>query len=144
LAVDERLTDLLSLLRERFASDARVEEVEAFLSSEGYDLRQIGEIVSAFYSDIPTRTTGHGPVVTNSMTFRVMGPHERGRFAPEAWGHLLSLSGSGVLSGTELEQVIERALTQFDGRIVLDDLRTLIDGGGYDEPGPASDHVTVH
>ncbi len=29
------------------------------------------------------------------MTFRVLGPHERGRFAPEAWGHLLGLDWLG-------------------------------------------------
>jgi hypothetical protein len=39
------------------------------------------------------------------MTFRVMGPHEWGRFAPEAWGHLLQLSDSGALNGPELEHV---------------------------------------
>jgi len=49
------------------------------------------------------------------MTFRVMGPHEWGRFAPEAWGHLLRLSDTGALNGPELEQVIERALAHFDG-----------------------------
>ena len=50
-----------------------------------------------------------------------MGPHERGRFAPEAWGHLLSLNGSGAINGLELEHIIERALMQFEGRIALDD-----------------------
>ena len=44
--MDDRLADLLSILRERFAADANVEEVEAFLSYEGYDRRQIGEILS--------------------------------------------------------------------------------------------------
>jgi hypothetical protein len=77
------------------------------------------------------------------MTFRVMGPHERGRFAPEAWGHLLALSGSGALNGTELEHLIERALAQFDGRIALDDLRTLIEIAGLDD-GSAGDRATVH
>ncbi len=48
-------------------------------------------------------------------TFRVMGPHERGRFAPDAWGHLLSLNGSGAINGPELEHIIERALMQFEG-----------------------------
>ena len=64
------------------------------------------------------------------MTFRVLGPHEWGRFAPEAWGHLLRLSDSGALNGPELEQVIERALVHFEGRIALEDLRALMDGGG--------------
>lgn len=82
--------------------------------------------------------------VQTSMPFRVLGPHELGRFSPEAWGHLLSLSGAGLLTSAELEGVIDRALTQIDGRIALDDLRTLMDSGGFDEFGPAPDHVTIH
>jgi uncharacterized protein Smg (DUF494 family) len=65
--------------------------------------------------------------IPQQPTFRVMGPHERGRFAPDAWGHLLSLSGSGAISGLELEHIIERAMMQFEGRIALDDLRGLLD-----------------
>jgi Smg protein len=78
------------------------------------------------------------------MTFRVLGPHERGRFAPEAWGHLLSLNSAGILTAAELEHVIERALSHIDGRIALDDLRTLMEGAGYDDGSPPTDHITVH
>lgn len=78
------------------------------------------------------------------MTFRVMGPHEWGRFSPEAWGHLLRLSGSGALSGPELEQVVERAMAHFDGRIALEDLRSITDVPGSDESGPGLDQVSVH
>jgi Smg protein len=77
-------------------------------------------------------------------SFRVLGPHERGRFAPEAWGHLLSLRESGAISRVELEQVIERALSNFDGRIALEDLRILIDSSLFDDGGPSSDSPTVH
>lgn len=78
------------------------------------------------------------------MTFRVMGPHERARFAPEAWGHLLSLRGAGMLSAIELEHVIDRAMAQIEGRIALDDLRSLMEGTGFDDGGPGSDHSIVH
>ncbi|MDB4878725.1 MAG: hypothetical protein JWL60_171 [Gemmatimonadetes bacterium] len=78
------------------------------------------------------------------MTIRVLGPHERGRFAAEAWGHLLALSGTGALDPAELEQVIERAMVQFDGRIALDDLRSMMEGAGFDDAGPAADTQTVH
>ena len=78
------------------------------------------------------------------MTFRVLGPHERGRFAPEAWGHLLALSGSGALNSAELEHIIERALIQIDGRIALDDLRSLLEGAGLIESGDGDQHQTVH
>jgi Smg protein len=75
---------------------------------------------------------------------RVLGPHERGRFAPDAWGHLLALAGAGALNPSELEQVIERAMVQFDGRIALDDLRSMMEGAGFEDPGSAPDTQTVH
>ena len=78
------------------------------------------------------------------MTFRVLGPHERGRFAPEAWGHLLALNGSGALNAAELEHIIERALLQIDGRIALDDLRSLMEGAGFIEQGDGDQTQTVH
>ncbi len=78
------------------------------------------------------------------MSIRVLGPHELGRFASDAWGHLLWLSGSGVLSPAELEHVIERALGQFDGRISLDDLRALLDGAGIGRGRDGVDTGTVH
>jgi len=57
---------------------------------------------------------------------------------------LLALSGSGAIDATELEQIIERALVQFDGRIALDDLRALMEGSGFGEIGISSDSQTVH
>ena len=142
--MDERLSTLLARLRERFSTDARSDEVEAFLRSEGYDGRQIGEILDLLEADVtPPPPAGRRPFET-PMTFRVMGPHERGRFAPDAGGHLLSLNGAGMLSAAELEHVIDRALAHIDGRIALDDLRSLMEGTGFDESGPASDQVTIH
>ncbi len=150
--MDDRIAHLLSRIRQRFQADADVSEVEAFLSSEGLDRREIGEIVLAWVSEISPSMQSNEVLpgddrpdaVQTSMPFRVLGPHELGRFSPEAWGHLLSLSGAGLVTSAELEGVIDRALTQIDGRIALDDLRTLMDSGGFDEFGPAPDHVTIH
>jgi hypothetical protein len=77
------------------------------------------------------------------MTFRILGPHERGRFAPDAWGQLLALSRTGAVTPSELEQLIERALVQIDGRIALDDLRALVEGAGLPTP-VAEGRETVH
>ncbi|HEU4988295.1 MAG: DUF494 family protein [Gemmatimonadota bacterium] len=78
------------------------------------------------------------------MTIRVLGPHERGRFAPEAWGYLLALGNSGAVSPVELEMIIERALSQIDGRITSDDLRSLLEGLGFSEGRSRDDNQTVH
>ena len=77
------------------------------------------------------------------MTFRVLGPHERGRFAPDAWGELLALARTGKVSALELEQLIERALIQIDGRIALEDLRVLVEGAGIAPPAVEA-RETVH
>lgn len=87
------------------------------------------------------------------MTFRVLGPHERARFAPEAWGHLLALRGTGSLDAAALEHVIEHALLHIDGHIALDDLRALLQGmqglqsrqgAGERHPAAQSDDESVH
>lgn len=143
--MDDRLSGLLLFLRERFASDARREDVEAYLSSEGYDRGQIGEIIALLFADIPGDSNRKNRMASSSAsTFRVLGPHERGRFAPDAWGHLLSLSGAGVLSASELEHVIERAMLQIDGRIALDDLRSLMEMSGFGDAAAGTEQLPVH
>ena len=142
--MDDRLAYLLSQLRERFPADADVSEVEEFLTSEGYNRREIGEIVSAWVSEISPVSESRPASAATTVPFRVLGPHERGRFTTEAWGHLLSLTNAGMVSAAELEGVIDRAMSQVDGRIALDDLRTLMESGGLDDIGPPPDHVTIH
>jgi Smg protein len=78
-----------------------------------------------------------------ALTFRVLGPHERGRFAPDAWGHLLSLAGTGAINAAELEHIIERALMQIDGRIALDDLKSLLEVAGLFD-ATSDGQQTVH
>jgi Smg protein len=146
--MDDRLAELLGDLRARFETGAPRAEVEAYLAERGYDPRQIGEILSLLAADRAVATTG----VTAEPTprgagargaFRVQGPHERGRFSPEAWGHLLRLQAALGMSAAELEPLIERALTQLEGRIGLDELRALLEALGFDD-GASAGHVTVH
>lgn len=140
----DRFDDLLSLLRERFASNSDIAEVEAYLSSEGYDRGQIGEILSLLFADLPSRVALGRAVIQTEMTFRVMGPHERGRFAPDAWGHLLSLSSSGALSSGELEQAIERVLSQIDGQIDIGDVMAALGSDLPEDPRAPANSSTVH
>ena len=88
-------------------------------------------------------TSPHRGGEREGRTFRVPGPHERARFTPDAWGHLLRLAGES-LNPAELEQVIERAMTQLDGSIALDDLKALLEAVGIDEPGVPGSRRTIH
>ena len=142
--MDDRWTPVVEDLRERFAADTDVVEVEAYLSSQGYDRRQIGEILSLLYSDTATVPLWDGTVLARQAPLRVQGPHERGRFTAEAWGYLMMLGGSGAVNLHDFEQLVERALTHVDGRIGLPEIRALAEEGGFDDTTAGSERTQVH
>jgi uncharacterized protein Smg (DUF494 family) len=141
----ERWAQLLDDLRALFTHDADVVEVEAYLSSRGYDRGEIGEILELLYgdtvSDHPAMTA---PVQPRSVPLRVQGPHERGRFSPEAWGYLITLGGSGLVSQHDFEQLVERALMHVEGRVGLAEIRAIAEDGGFDDSGSVGARSLVH
>ncbi|MCE2900287.1 MAG: DUF494 family protein [Gemmatimonas sp.] len=142
--MDDRWTPVLAELRERFAADTDVVEVEAYLSSKGYDRRQIGEILSLLYSDTEPSLGWDGADSVRESSLRVQGPHERGRFTAEAWGFLVTLHASGAVNFNDFEQLVERALVHVDGRIGLTDIRALAEDVGFDDGAMGSERPLIH
>ncbi|MBK8248438.1 MAG: DUF494 family protein [Gemmatimonadetes bacterium] len=141
--MEPRLDRLVAELRRRFGREDHVSEVEAWLSSQGYDGGQIGTIVSAWLTDIRVQEGGERPL-EEAWPVRVQGPHERGRFTPDAWGYLLGLRAAGTLGAMELEHVIERLLMQVDARVSLEDARAMVDTGFWDGSGSPGEPLIVH
>lgn len=142
--MDDRWAPVLNELRERFAADTDVVEVEAYLSAKGYDRRQIGEILSLLYRDnVPSPTWG-GADSERVPSLRVQGPHERGRFTTDAWGYLIMLYTSGAVTLNDFEQLVERALIHVDGRITQADIRALADDVGLDDGAMGGDRPLIH
>lgn len=143
--MDNRWGPLVEDLRLRFAPDADVVEVEAYLSAQGYDNSQIGEILELLLSSTATEVPELAAVMeSRPMPLRVQGPHERGRFSAEAWGYLIMLGGSGLVSQHDFEQLVERALLHVEGRIGLSEIRAIAEDGGFDEAATLSDRSQVH
>lgn len=155
----DRWTGVLRDLEERFAADADVTEVTQYLSAKGFDRRQIGEILSLLHRHTVDAVAsapdpGHGSDVAAQVpaaipaavvpALRVQGPHERGRFTPEAWGYLLTLNWSGMVTSYDFEQLVERALSHVDGRIGLPEIRAFADAGGLDDTHGGTDRSRVH
>lgn len=143
--MDNRWDPVLEDLRSRFTSETDVVEVEAYLSSQGYDNGQIGEILELLFSSAVPDIPEMAAVTENRpMPLRVQGPHERGRFSPEAWGYLIMLGSSGLVSQHDFEQLVERALMHVEGRIGLSEIRAIAEDGGFDEAATLSDRSQVH
>lgn len=141
--MDDRIPQLVARLRKRFAKERDVAEVEAYLSSKGFDRGQIGTIVSAWLSDIGGGRREKGRLKPLTYAIRVQGPHEEGRFSPEAWGHLLTLRASGVLNSATLELVIERVMEQVGGQVMLEDVQAVLESAGWDTGGSFGSPSTV-
>jgi uncharacterized protein Smg (DUF494 family) len=143
--MDERWGRLLDDLKSRFTTETDVGEVEAYLSSQGYDQGQIGEILELLLSNTATEVPELAAVTeSRPMPIRVQGPHERGRFSAEAWGYLVTLGGSGLVSPHDFEQLVERALLHVEGRIGISEIRALAEDGGFDDAATHSDRSQVH
>jgi uncharacterized protein Smg (DUF494 family) len=146
----ERWTHMLAALREQFPSDTDVVELEQFLVAEGLDRHEIGEVLSLYFADHaegvadPGAAMRSGARVAGPASLRVQGPHERGRFTAEAWGYLVTLHESRVVSSFDFEQLVERALFHMDGRIGLSEIRTLADEVGLDAASLAADRTLLH
>lgn len=135
---------LVAELRERFTADTEVVEVEAFLSSQGYNRRQIGEILSLLFRDTLPSLPWDDMYDVREPSLRVQGPHERGRFAGDAWGYLIGLRRSGVLNFLELEHLVERALAQVEGRIGLTEIRAIAEHVGINDGTTGRARALIH
>ena len=139
----DRWHAVLQTLRARFDAEARTEELAEFLSREGFDRRQIGEIVARFRAE-STRGALRAEPLSDQPPLRVLGPHEWGRFTPEAWGRLLALNAGGLLSPHDFERLIDRALEQGDGRVDLAAVRVILEGVGLADPAGDAAPLTIH
>lgn len=146
----ERWTYMLAALREQFPPGTDVVELEQFLVEEGLDRHDIGEVLSLYFADTTGGFADPGEGARSEVrsagpaSLRVQGPHERGRFTVEAWGCLLTLYESRVVSSFDFEQLVERALFHIDGRIGLPDVRALVDEVGLDAASLAADRTLLH
>lgn len=130
----DRWTRVLDALRRRFPGEAETGAVADFLASQGYNRRQIGEILSLRTAQdaVPPPPVPEADAPRWPDRLRVQGPHERGRFSADAWGYLLMVHAAGVVPPVAFEHLVERALLQVDGRIELTDLRLLAEAVGLD------------
>ncbi len=141
--MNRRWTPVVNELKRIFPTDTERGVIDAYLEAQGYDVKQISEILALLYED------GSSSLFYNSDNvkehpIRVQGPHERGRFQPEAWGFLIGLLSSGAISLHDFEHLVERAFVHMDGRISISDVHMLLEEHGVDASGYGPDRSQVH
>jgi Smg protein len=146
--MSDRWGQMLETLRANFSADSDVADLEYFLAARGLDRQEIGEVLSLYFGEVEAVDAANASSARSaharSTSLRVQGPHERGRFSVDAWGYLIMLHESGVVSEFDFEQLVERALFHIDGRIGMPEIRALADDVGLDAMASGSDRTLLH
>lgn len=141
----DRLHHALVAVRAHFPPDADVREVERYLASRGLAPHEIDEVLARLAADpVSGRALGARRDDPGTGSIRVQGPHERGRFHPDAWGYVLALHASGAAPPAVIEELVARALAYGDDVVSVQDLRSGAAELGVDPQLPSADHPLLH
>ena len=125
--MEERILSLVSLIalqvqtrQELFSEEGAI--MDALVSS-GHHLQDVDAALTILQS---LAQDGDGSGRDDAAALRSMSAEERSRFTVEAFGLLTRLSALGVLSESAREEIIDKALSLYRGRIGLSEIRSLL------------------
>ncbi len=153
--MNERVVEILVLImseirRSNFAS-AKLELLSKDLRKKGYTESEISSafswLLNRIRSDSEELVQNQGATLKNS--FRVLHEIEKSVISPEAYGYILQLKELNIISETDVELILERALMMGTNRVEAADIKMIVasmlwnteyfGSGGYflfdDQPG---------
>ncbi len=128
--MDESLMNMFSLIADQVRSrqelfDEEGKIMQALLNS-GYHLHEADAALTLMQTLVQREgsfpRTGHDP----GSGMRTMTREERERFSADAFGFVIKLAILGIISEDQREELIEKALNAYRGRIDLDLVKALI------------------
>jgi len=138
-----RIVDILVVLMDEIKSGGMKNEHMEVLSSDlmkrGYSEQ---EISTAFSWILERVVVPEGEISPGRYSFRVLHDIEKIFISKEAFGFLIQLASIGMLSHSEIEQVIEAALMESSPGLSVDKIKALIADvilGDSDSMIPGSD-----
>ena len=120
--MNERIIEIILYLITRLQENQDIKQSDLLqLSDGGYSDAEIG----AAFSWIARKDGGTPPSIIGRSGFRVLHQAERHLFTREAWGYLMQLTSLSVISGSELEEIIDQARMIGAERLTLFDVRRM-------------------
>jgi len=127
--MQERLIDIIVYLLGEFKhqdSQSNYTDLSKKLISKGYTENEINLALSWIFNHVQDNNHPHENELNYSEgSVRILHDLERMILAPEAYGYILQLRHLNILSDTDLEVVIERAMSLGTTSISLDDVKSI-------------------
>ena len=104
----EILIRLLGHLKDHELDDDSLNDFSEGLILHGYDEMDVSEAVNWFLEKLNTHTVKSTEIVEqNKGSVRVLHDFERMNIPPEVYGYLLKLKSMSVISGTQMEKILD-------------------------------------
>ena len=122
---------LFSLIAEQVRSKQELFEQEGkimqALLNNGYRLHEADAALTLMQNLVQNEVEHYfDPRRPHPFRFRTMSREERDRFTADAFGFVLKLSHLGIISEEQREDVFEKAMNMYTGRIDLELIKTLL------------------
>lgn len=128
--MDERMINLFSLIaeyaRERNDLFECEEAIIQALLNRGYRLDEADAALSLMQNLAEERLDAITDEKNRVLYMRTMNREERSRFSTDAFGFLSRLVRLGVISEDQREEIIEKAMVIYSGRIDIQDIKAII------------------
>jgi len=123
----EILMFLLGYLKENNFDDESLNEFSENLVVNGYNENDVAEALGLLLEKlnyIPVDTTELSE--QKKTSFRVLSDFERTRIPPDIFGYILKLKSLSLITGTQMERILEFCMVNDMHRISEDDINELV------------------
>jgi uncharacterized protein Smg (DUF494 family) len=110
--------DLLTFIAESVGRGDGIEGIRSVLKEKGYSENEINLAFNYFLL-----TSGARQRATGASKARVLHPVENVFVSPEAYGHLLKLRALKIIDDSQMEKIIDMALTDTDHPVDVDQMK---------------------
>ena len=130
--MSELMMNLFSLIADQVRNKQELFEEEGkimqALLNDGYHLHEADAAITLIQTLVQKESASvfEPSTAASPAQMRVMTREERDRFDVEAFGFVSKLTHLGIITGEEREELLEKALAGYAGRIELDHIKSLV------------------
>jgi uncharacterized protein Smg (DUF494 family) len=130
--LDERMINLVSIIADQVRNRQELFDNEGIimqtLLNSGCHLQEADAAITLMQTLAQNEAEGFFMPKSSSTTLqmRTMNREERERFTVEAFGFIAKLTHLGIISEDQREELLEKALLSYNGRIELEHIKNLV------------------
>lgn len=136
--MQERIVEIIVFLVNELKSNKQLSEVDVTsLSRDGYTQSEISSAFSWIFDRLTLGQSVMGVPRLDSGSHRILNDAEKMIIAPEAFGYLIQCQQLGLLSGGDVETIVERIMAAGFSSVGGPEMKSFVAGVLFDADKPS-------